>query len=88
MPAARRPVSVADALDKEMRTTGKILRSLAKGFPPNSAERKAIQEAGAALVYLRSHERLRKSYATFKRSRAKPLTGTQKAVLKRAGVRL
>ena len=86
MPKSRRPVSDAEATDKEIRATCKILWSVAKTFPKGSATREAIREARDAFVYLRLHETLKKSYAAFQQASTKPLTKAQKQVLKRAGV--
>ena len=88
MTKSRRPVSDAEAMDREVRATCKILWSIAKSFPKGSAEREAIREARDAFVYLRLHETLKKSYQIFQRSCAKPLTKAQQQVLKRAGVTL
>jgi hypothetical protein len=75
-------------MDKEVRATCKILWSVAKSFPRDSAEREAIRAARDAFVYLRLHDTLKKSYTAFQRSCTKPLTKAQKEVLKRAGVTL
>ena len=88
MPKSRKPVSDADAMDKEIRATCKILWSVAKSFPKGSAEREAIREARDSFVYLRLHEGLRESYEAFRRSCARPLPKAQQQILKRAGVAL
>jgi hypothetical protein len=75
-------------MDSEVRATCKILWSIAKTFPRGSVQRQAVREARDALVYLRLHEELKKSYAAFQRSCPKPLTKAQQRVLKRAGVTL
>jgi len=73
-------------MDKEIRATCKVLASVAKNYPPGSAEKKAIREAVDAFVYLRLHEGLKKSYEAFQRSCTKPLTKTQRQLLKKMGV--
>jgi hypothetical protein len=86
MPKSRKPVSGAEAMDREIRATSKILESVARNYPRGSAERSAIREAAAAFIYLRLHEGLKQSYEAFQRSCAKPLTRAQRQVLKRMGV--
>jgi len=88
MPRKRKPVSDAEAMDKEIRAPCKILESIAKIFPRGSAERTAIREAADAFIYLRLHEGLKQSYEAFRRGCTKPLTKAQRQVLKRAGVSL
>ncbi len=88
MPKPHKTISDAETMDKEVRATCKILDAVAKTFPRGSAERIAIREAADAFVYLRLHELLKKSYATFRASCPKPLTKTQVRVMKRAGVAL
>ena len=88
MNKSRRPVSDAEAMDREIRATCKILETVAKGYPRGSVERAAIRKAADAFIYLRLHEGLKKSYQAFRRSCTKPLTKAQKQVLKRAGVTL
>jgi len=73
-------------MDEEVRATCKVLDSIAKTFPRGSAERVAIREAADAFVYLRLHEVLKRSYATFRANCTKPLTKAQKQVMKRSGV--
>lgn len=88
MPKSRTKISDAEAMDREIRATCKVLESVAKSYPRGSAERIAIREAADAFIYLRLHEGLRQSYEAFRRSCTKPLTKAQQQVLKRAGVSL
>ncbi|MFO1511527.1 MAG: hypothetical protein U1F83_01205 [Verrucomicrobiota bacterium] len=88
MPKSRTKVCDAEAMDREIRATCKILESVAKSYPRGSAERGAIREAADAFIYLRLHEGLKQSYEAFQRSCTKPLTKAQQQVLKRAGVTL
>jgi hypothetical protein len=84
----RKPVPDAEAMDREIRATCKILETVAKGYSRGSVERTAIRKAADAFIYLRLHQGLKKSYQTFQRSCTKPLTKAQKQVLKRAGITL
>ena len=88
MRKSRTPLSDADATDRKIRATCKILESVAKSYPRGSAERSAIREAAEAFIYLRLHELLKRFYEAFRRSCTKPLTKAQQRVLKRAGVSL
>ena len=88
MPKSRKPVSGAEAMDREIRATCKILESVARRYKRGSAERGAIREAADAFIYLRLHEGLKHSYEAFRRSWTKPWTKAQQQVLKRAGVTL
>jgi hypothetical protein len=88
MPKSRKPLSDAEAMDREIRATCKILESIAESYPQNSIEHRAIREATDAFIYLRLHEGLRRSYEAFRRTCTKPLTKAQQQVLKRAGVTL
>jgi hypothetical protein len=88
MPKSRTKISDAEAMDREIRTTCKILESVAKDYPRGSVERGAIRKAADAFIYLRLHEGLKRSYEAFRRSCTKPLTKAQQQVLKRAGVTL
>jgi hypothetical protein len=81
-----RPVFDAEAMHREIRATCKILETVAKGYPRGSVERAAIRKAADAFIYVRLHERLKRSYQAFQRSCTKPLTKAQKRVLKGAGV--
>ena len=76
----------ADAMDREIRATCRILESVAKRYPRGSVERSAIRAAADAFIYLRLHEGLKQSYEAFRKSCTKPLTKAQQQVLKRAGV--
>ena len=67
-----KPVSDAEAMDTEIRATCKVLESVAKRYPRDSAERKAIRQAADAFIYLQLHEGLKKSYDAFRRSCTKP----------------
>ena len=86
MPKSRTQFSDAEAMDRQIRATCKILESVAKSYPRGSAERGAIREASDAFIYLRLHEALKQSYEAFRRSCTKPLTKAQQRVLKSAGV--
>lgn len=88
MPKLRKPVSDAEAIDREIRETCKVLESVARSYPRGSAERGAIKEAADAFIYLRLHQALKQSYEAFQRSCAKPLTKAQRQVLRRMGVAL
>ena len=77
-----------EVMDKETRPTCKVLQGVAKNYPRGSPERAAIRDAADAFIFLRLHDELRKSYEAFRRSCSKPLTKSQKQVLKRAGVTL
>ena len=88
MPKSRKPIADAEAMDREIRATCKILESVARSYSRGSAERNAIREAADAFIYLRLHDGLKQSYEAFRRSCTKPLTRAQQQVLKRAGVAL
>ncbi len=86
MAKSRKPVSDAEAMDREIRATCKILKSVAKNYARGSVERGAIRQAADAFIYLCLHEGLKKSYKAFQRSCTKPLPKAQRQVLKRMGV--
>jgi hypothetical protein len=86
MTKSRKPVSDVEAMDREVRATCEVLWSVAKSFPKGSAEREAIREAKDALVYLRLHETLAKSYKAFQKSCTKPLSKARQQTLKRMGI--
>ena len=88
MPKSRTKIFDAEAMDREIRATCKVLESVAKSYPRGSAEHRAIREAADGFIYLRLHEGLKQSYEAFRRSCTKPLTKAQQQVLKRAGVTL
>ena len=77
-----------EAMDNEIRAMSKLLEGVAKTYPRGSPERAAIRDAADAFIFLRLHDELSKSYEAFRRSCSKPLTKSQKLVLKRAGVNL
>jgi hypothetical protein len=88
MPKPHNGIPDVEAMDKEIRATCKLLQEVAKNYPRGSAECAAIRDAADAFIFLRLHDGLRKSYEAFRRSCSKPLTKSQKQVLKRAGVTL
>ena len=88
MPKSHKSDSDAETMDREIRATCKILKSIAMSYPRSSPERVAIREAADAFIYVRLHEGLKQSYEAFRRSCSKPLTKAQEQILKRAGVEL
>jgi hypothetical protein len=88
MPKSRRADSDPEGMDREVRETCKILESVAKRYPPGSAEHEAIRRAAEAFIYLRLHESLKSSYEAFRQSSTKPLTKAQRQTLKEMGVKL
>lgn len=79
-------VSAAGKLDSQIRTTCRILESVAKSQPPRSPQRAAIRRAAEAFIYLRLHKGLSRGYQAWQKNRTKPLIEDQKRSLHQMGI--
>lgn len=73
-------------LNPEFETVCAVLESVAKRFPKDSVEAKAIQEAAEAYVFLQLHLKLRHSYKAFRQTGLKSLTEKQMQNLREMGI--
>ena len=86
MPESTDKPSKASAVDAEIRATCAVLEAIAQQYPKGSPERTALREASLAFSYLKLHETLKTSYASFRQHLHGPLPEEQQVILKRMGV--
>ena len=73
-------------LNTEFEIVCTVLESVAKTYPEDSEEAKAVKEAAYAYVFLQLHSKLRRSYEAFRQTCVKGLTNEQKQNLRDMGI--